>query len=332
VVIPLLALGFVDYFAFFWPGLNSRVVAVVMIVMIIALNYLGMKVANGGQSVMVVGFIIALLVFGVGGLLHGDAELAQPTLPYGVKPLLVAGITAYFSFVGVYIIAEVAGEVENPGRTIPLAIVLSFAVIMLLYMLVPIALTRILPWQTLDTVPMAVVTAARTFLPGWVVVFIAAGALLAAVTSINGMLMGLSRDFYSGAQSGLFPRYFAAIHPRFTTPGRAVVTVGLLALAGVFAGGGILQYAQIALMGLMLIQVMTGIALLRLPTKLPEAYAASSFKLGRNSLRFISISYIAVSVAFFLLLATEQPSILIPGGLFLLLGLGFYAVSARRRS
>jgi APA family basic amino acid/polyamine antiporter len=239
-------------------------------------------------------------------------------------------MTAYFSFAGVYIIAEVAGEVENPGRSIPLAILLSFAVIILVYTLVPLALTRILPWQTLDTVPMAVVTAAQTFLPVWVVTFIAACALLAAVTSINGMLMGLSRDFYSGARSGLFPAYFAVVHSRFRTPGRAVVTVGLLALVGVFTGGGILQYAQIAVMGLMLIQVMTGLALLRLPTKLPQAYEASSFKLGRNSLRFVSWAYIIVSIAFFLLLATEQPAILLPGGLFVLLGLGFYAISRRR--
>lgn len=330
VVIPLLALGFADYFAFFWPGLHPRAVAVVLIMLVIALNFLGMKVANGGQSVMVVGFLVALLIFGLGGLLHGNAELAQPVLPNGFSPLLIAGTTAYFSFAGVYIVAEVAGEVENPGRTIPLAILLSFAIIMLLYMLVPIALTRILPWQTLDTVPMAVVTAARGFLPAWVVAFIAASALLAAITSINGMLMGLSRDFYKGAKSGLFPQYFGAIHPRFRTPGRAVVMVGLLALAGVFAGGGILQYAQVAVLGLMFIQILTGLALLRLPTKLPQAYAASAYKLGNWPLRLVSFAYIAVSVIFLVMLGLEQPSALIPGSLFLLAGLGFYAV--RRRS
>ncbi len=329
VVIPLLALGFADYFAFFWPSLNVRVVAVVTIILIIALNYLGMKVANGGQSVMVVGFVIALLIFGLGGLIHGNAELAQPILPNGFQPVVIAGMTAYFSFVGVYIIAEVAGEVENPGRTIPLAILISFVLIMLLYTLVPMALTRLLPWQTLDTVPMAVVAAARSFLPAWVVAFIAAGALLAAITSINGMLMGLSRDFYKGAKSGLFPYFFAAIHPRFKTPGRAVVMVGLLALAGVFAGGGILQYAQVAVMGLMVIQILTGLALLRLPSQLPQAYAASAYKLGSTSLRLVSIAYIAFSLVFLIMLGLEQPGALIPGSLFLLAGLGFHAVRKR---
>jgi len=329
VVIPLLAFGFADYFAYFWPGLNPRMVAVVLIVLVIGINCLGMKEASGGQSVMVVGFIIALLIFGIGGMAFGNAELARPLLPHGFHPLIVAAVTAYFSYAGIYVIAEVAGEIKNPGRTIPLAIAVSFAVIILLYMLVPMALTRILPWQTLDTVPMAVVAAARTFLPSWVVAFIAAGALLAAITTINAMLMGLSRDFYKGAKSGLFPRYFAAIHPRFKTPARAVVTLGLLVLAGVFAGGEIVQYAQVAVMGLMVIQILTGLALLRLPGKLPQAYAASSFKLGRTPLRIVSIAYIVVSIAFLILLSIEQPDAIIPGCLFLLAGLGFYALGNR---
>jgi APA family basic amino acid/polyamine antiporter len=329
VVIPLVAFGFADYFTHFNPGLNSRVVAMSIIALFILINYLGMRAATGLQSVMVVGFLIVLLVFGVGGLINGDPSLMKPLTPRGWSPIVLATITAYFSYTGVFIIAEVAGEIKNPGRTIPLAIFLSFLVIILLYTLVPLALTSILPWETLGSTKMAVVTAAQRFMPGWLVTFIAAGALFAAATSINGIMMGLSRDFYKGSKSGLFPRYFGGVHPRFKTPGRAVLVIGALSLAGAAAGGSVVQYAQIAVMGLMVIQIMTGIALLKLPGKMPEVYAASPFRLGPFSLRFVSVFYIVFSIAFLIILGADQPDAVLSGTVFIALGFGWYLITAR---
>jgi len=332
VVIPLIAYGFADYSAHFHGGLNSRLVAMAIIAIFVAINYLGMKAASSLQNVMVVGFLIVLLFFGVGGVANGDPALMQPLFPRGWSPIILATITAYFSYAGVFIIAEVAGEIKNPGRTIPLAIFLSFIVIVLLYMLVPFALTRVLPWETLGSTKMAVVTAAQQFLPGWLVTFIAAGALFAAATSINGIMMGLSRDFYKGAKFGLFPRYFGAVHSRFKTPGRAVLVIGILSLAGAYVGGSVVQYAQIAVMGLMVIQIMTGVALLKLPGKMPEVYAASSFRLSIFSLRFISIAYIIFSVIFLIILGLDQPDAVLKGLIFLLLGFAWYWVSSRRNN
>ena len=328
-VIPLVAFGFADYSAYFYAGLDSRLVTLSVIGLFVIVNYLGMKAAAGLQSLMVVGFIIVLSGFGVGGIANADPALMRPLFPNGWSPMVMATITAYFSYTGVFIIAEVAGEIKNPGRTIPLAIFLSFAVIILLYMMVPLALTGVLPWQTLGDTQMAVVTAAEKFLPGWGVAAIAAGALFAAATSINGIVMGLSRDFYKGAKSGLFPRYFGAVHARFNTPGRAVLVIGALSLLGANFGGTVVQYAQIAVMGLMVIQVMTGIALLKLPGKLPDVYAASSFKPGKFTLRFISIGYIVFSMIFLVILAVDQPKSVLSGAVFMGLGFAWYLVASR---
>jgi len=330
VVIPLVAFGFANYFEYFQSGLNTKTVALTVITLIIVINYLGMGIATGFQNLMVIGFIIALLVFGVGGLANGDASLLKPLFPRGWSPVMLATVSAFFSYAGVFIIAEVAGEIKNPARTIPLAIFLSFILIVLLYTLVPLALTSTLPWATLGSTSMAVVTAAEQFLPPWLVTFIAVGALLASATSINGILMGLSRDFYKGAKSRLFPYYLAKVHPRFKTPGRAIIVVGALSLTGALIGGSILQYVQIAVMGLMLIQIMTGIALLKLPGKMPDVYAASPFKLGTFFLRFVSIGYIIFSVVFLVILGAEQPDAIFPGLVFLTLGFVWYAMTNRR--
>ena len=109
VVTPLIALGFADYFSHFYSGLNSRFVALTVIALIIVINYLGMEVASGFQNLMVIGFILALLIFGIGGLTHADPALMKPLFPRGWSPIVVAATTAYFSYAGVFIIAEVAG-------------------------------------------------------------------------------------------------------------------------------------------------------------------------------------------------------------------------------
>ena len=329
VVIPLIGMGFANYLEYFYSGLNSKAVVLSVTAIFIAVNFVGVKAATSFQAVLVTGFIVVLLVFGFGGLLNADPALMTPLVPKGWTPVVLASITAYFSYTGVFIIAEVAGEIKSPGRTIPLAILISFALIILIYALVPFALTSVLTWESLGATDMAVVTAAEQFLPGWLVASIAAGALLAAATSINGILMGLSRDFYKGAKVGLFPRYFAKIHPGFGTPARAVMVIGVMAMLGSLAGGSVVQYAQIAVMGLMVIQVMTGFALLKLPSKLPEVYQASAFKPGKFVLRFISVCYIAFSILFLFILGSEKPDAVLTGSGFIALGFGWYLLTLR---
>jgi len=332
IVIPLVGIGFANYFEYFYPGLNNTVVVLSIITVFIGVNYVGMKLATGLQSLMVIGFMVVLLVFAFGGLANGDATLMKPLFPLGGSPVVLASITAYFSYMGVFIIAEVAGEIKRPGRTIPLAIFLSFAVIIIIYTLVPYALTSVLPWQTLGSTQMAVVTASEEFLPGWLVGIVAAGALLAAATSVNGIMMGMSRDFYKGAKSGLFPGYFSVIDKRFGTPARSVLVIGALALAGALVGGNIVQYAQIAVMGLMIVQILTGVAMLRLPSRLPEVYQASAFKMGLIPLRFVAICYITFSVVFMVILGMEHPDAALSGLVFIALGFSWFAISRRLES
>jgi APA family basic amino acid/polyamine antiporter len=333
VVIPLVAYGFADYARYFLPMLEARTAAFAITAVFIVLNALGMSVAAAAQNVMVVAFLAALLVFGIGGVSAGDAANLRPLFPMGLSPLTIAAITAYFSYAGFFVIAEVAGEIRQPRRNIPLALATSFAIVIFIYLLVPLALTMLMPWRDLADVDMAVVTASKLFLPTPVVVFVALGALFAAATSINGIMMGISRDFYQGAHTGQFPGFFAAVRERSHAPVRAVVLVGALALAGVIVGGTVTDYAQVALMGLMIIQIMTGTALLRLPSVMDDADPSTGFQMSRRMLTFVSVSYILTSIAFLFLLAGEQPRAGLVGLAYLSVGFvghGLWSRQVRR--
>jgi APA family basic amino acid/polyamine antiporter len=320
VVIPLVAYGFADYLGFFLPGLDHRTVAALLVAIFIALNWFGMNVATRAQNGMVLVFLVALSVFGIGGIVAGDPANLQPLFPKGYSPLTSAAITAYFSYAGVFVIAEIAGEVKDPGRNVPRAILIAFVLIIALYVTVPLALTMLIPWQDLGDTPMAVVTASEVFLPAPVVTIIAIAALFAAATTVNGFMMGLSRDFYQGANCGLFPAGFARVDEKTRAPNNAVLLVGSLSLIGVAIGGAITSYAQLALIGLMFIQIMTGIALARLPSRLPEAYASSGFRLPRRVLQAVAAAYIGFSAFFLFTLSGEKPGLLIIGLAYLLTG------------
>jgi basic amino acid/polyamine antiporter, APA family len=326
VAVPLVAFGFADYLNYFLPGLSGRAVAATLVVLFIVLNAFGMNVASAAQNVMVIVFLVALVIFGVGGVVAGDTGNLQPLFPKGYSVLTIAAITAYFSYTGVFVIAEIAGEIRNPGRNIPLAILMSFVIIILLYTLVPLALNMLISWQQLADTPMAVVSAADLFLPVPLVTFIAMAALFAGATSVNGIMMGVSRDFYQGANDGLFPRVFAIVNEKTHAPDRAVALVGALALIGVAIGGAITSYAQMALIGLMIIQIMTGVALIRLPSALPEAYRQSNFRLSKGGLLFTGLTYIVFSVIFLVVLSNAKSQLLLIGIGFLLAGVIYHQV------
>lgn len=330
VVVPLVAFGFADYLGYFISGLNARLVAAALAFSFIAVNLLGMTIATIAQNVMVAAFLVALAVFGIGGTAAGDPANLQPLFPKGYAVLSIAAITAYFSYAGVFVIAEIAGEIRSPARNIPRAILLAFVVIIALYVLVPLALAMQIPWSAIGDTPIAVVTAARHFLPAPLVTLIAISALFAAATTVNSILMGLSRDFFQGANSGLFPDVFSMVDQRTGVPNRAILLVGGLSLAGITVGGAITSYAQLALIGLMIIQIMTGLALLRLPTRLPDAYRASTFRLSIPVLRLVAISYIAFSLLFFFILASERSTLLLMGLIYLLAGVVYERAWSRR--
>ncbi len=311
IIIPLIAYGFAEYLQYFLPQAESTITAVVITVLFMIANCFGINIATKIQSLLVVFFMLALLVFGIAGILHGDIELMKPLLPKGFSPIMLAAVTAYFSYTGVFVITEIAGEVKNPGKTIPRAIFISFSFIIFLYTLVPVALVMVLPWASLVETKIAIVTASEIFLPQWVVNLIAMSALFAAATSINGLFMALSRDCLKAAQVKLFPSYFAKINRRLNIPVRAVIFIGIISLIGIFVGGTITEYAQSAVLGILFTQILTGIAVLKLPRKLPEIYENSLFKLNPNPLRFYSWGLIIFSSAFFLYLVSFTPGFII---------------------
>lgn len=330
VGVALIAYGFADYLSFFVPGLDARAVAVAVLLFFSALNLLGARLSVAVQAVMVASFVAALFAFGFGGLPHVDLANLRPLFPNGLGPVAGAAIPAYFSFIGFSMIAELAGEVEQPGRNIPRALTMSFLAVLFFYTLVPFTLVGVVPWRELGDMPAPVATAATRFLPGYVAGGISAAALLAAATSLNGILLAVSRDVYALGRDGIFPEAMGRLSQRFHSPNAAILAITAVALAGVLVGTTITAYAVVAVMSIMVVQIVSAAAVFALPRRSPEAFRDAAFRMPPRARVVCSVGLVLYSLAFIGLgISQSRPSAVLFVGL-LSLGTAYYAL--RRRS
>lgn len=153
-------------------------------------------------------------------------------LPYGVKGVVEGAGICFFGFVGFDCIATTSEEAKNPKRNIPLAIVLSLAIICATYCSIATVLTLLKPYYELDTsAPFTVAFDSLDLVAiKWIVTV---GAIFALTTSLLGTMIPLPRIMYAMAQDGLMFAFFARVNSYTKTPLVATVVAG--ALSGVLA-------------------------------------------------------------------------------------------------
>jgi len=156
---------------------------------------------------------------GEGGL-RGDARRLKYEL---------VGIEAGFAYIGFDAVSTTAQEAKNPQRDLPIGIIASLLICTVLYIAVAAVLTGMVPWREVNIeAPIA-----RAFLDRGLVGashIITLGALAGLTSVMLVMLLGQTRVLYSMANDGLLPRkFFADIHPKWRTPWKNTILVGLLA-------------------------------------------------------------------------------------------------------
>lgn len=301
----LVAYGFADYVAYFWPTINARTCALVVVVAFVLLNLTPVTVTVAVQGAMVVFFAVVLAAFAAGGMVAGDWSRLSPIAPHGMAPVLTGAVAAYFSYAGLQVLIEVGGEIKDPGRTIPRALAWSFAIVLALYVFFVMAVV-LLSGAASDAGASALV--GRLAEVHFGVAFaraVVVSALLAAATSVNGIFFTQARDVRALALDGRLPRMLAA--ERGGIPYAAVLALGALSLVATAAGATIRDYAILTAMCMMVVQAMLGIAALRLPTRAPDAWGQSSFRPSAGVLAFFGWGLVVISLAFLVLAVAQSP-------------------------
>jgi APA family basic amino acid/polyamine antiporter len=149
--------------------------------------------------------------------------------PMGFSGIGAGAAYIFFAYIGFDAVSTTAQEAKNPQRDLPIGIIVSLLVCTALYILVAGVLTGMVRWQDVNIeAPIA-----RAFLDRGLSTasdIITLGALAGLTSVMLVMLLGQTRVLYSMANDGLLPRkFFAAVHPKFRTPWKNTIVVGLLA-------------------------------------------------------------------------------------------------------
>jgi APA family basic amino acid/polyamine antiporter len=229
------ALVFVGYLRTFVPlsDLAGRAVAVALILLVGATHYrsvrLGAAILNASTVAKVLAILVvavALFALGeVGGGAFGEPTGLAPRTWAGVGVALVAALYAYDGWVAATLIA---GEVRDPGRALPRALVAGTAVVVVTYLIINVAYLFALPLVDVAR-SQSVAADAMTRVSGNIgAAAVAALVMLSAFGALNAGLLTGPRVYFAMAEDGLFFRWAAALHPQYRTPHVAVAIVVVL--------------------------------------------------------------------------------------------------------
>ena len=275
------AVGLANYFADLLPSVPPKFVAVTFVVVFIALNMIGLRTAVWTQALLTAAFLLAKGLFLATAWIPFQSGRLVPFMPNGILAMLAAIVPAYFSFGGFSVLLEIGGDIQNPRRNVPLAIGLSFLLVLAMYIAVPLLLVGGLPWQVLPDLAAPALTLIEPVTPAWLSAIVRIGILGGAVTAINAVLLGYSRSLAAIASAGFLPEVLARSGGRRGQPQAAILAIGAVTVLSIAAGASITQYAVVFVVAFLAQQVLLGLSLLSVagvgrPAVLPDWLSRSA--------------------------------------------------------
>ena len=258
------------------PLHGSQLFAIVVAWMITGLNWLGVKKAGDFQLVFTA--LKAILILAVAGFCFtaatGSWSHFASTVPGamgGLHGFMVALIATLWAYDGWNDLTMVAGEVRNPRRTLPLALIGGLFLVGVLYMTTNAAIQYVLPAARIAASERPAV-AAMTLAAGSAGAGLVAAAMAVSIfVSLNGTILSGARVPFAAARDRLFFRPFAHIHPRFHSPSTSLITQAVLATLLLLFLNQFQQFFELAIFSEWLFYTLTATTIFYYRKKLPDA-------------------------------------------------------------
>ena len=237
LVLTSASLGFAKYFSFLVPLniIESKIISGGLIILIIFLLYRKIETIGKITVALWVGVLLTIAIIIVSGIAHGN--FLQPIADMNnnvtfnaafAVALGSASVQTVYSYLGYYNICHLGGDIKNPQTNIPRSMFISIAGISVLYLLMNISVTSVLPFETVKNSAFVVSDFIKVLAGPTAATFVTILILWVAFASVFSATLGYSRIPYAAAKDGAFFKVFAKLHPTKDFP-----YVSLLVLGGI---------------------------------------------------------------------------------------------------
>ncbi|MFF4316826.1 amino acid permease [Streptomyces sp. 900105755] len=234
-------------------GFGFDILAAALVLALTAILVVGMKLSARVTSVVVAIKVAVVLVVIIAGAFFIHSGNYSPFVPpkeavpaggnlkapliqlmigwapsnFGVMGIFTAASVVFFAFIGFDVVATAAEETRNPQRDVPRGIIGSLIICTALYVAVAVVVTGMQKYSELSVdAPLA--DAFKATGHPWFAGLISFGAAVGLTTVCMILLLGQSRVFFAMSRDGLLPRFFSHTHPRFRTPYRPTILLGVV--------------------------------------------------------------------------------------------------------
>jgi APA family basic amino acid/polyamine antiporter len=257
-----------------WAVNGGQLAGALGILVLTAINYVGLKAGAGVQNaitVVKIGSIVGLALFGLLAPAAAQPRLLAP-LPSGnvLAAVGVAMVAVLWSYDGWYAVTNLAGEMRRPERNLPVGIVTGTAMVTVLYLLMNLVYVRALPVEAMGQTGRIGEAAARALFGSIGGRLITVAVLVSTFGCISSTILYAGRIYLPMAQEGIFFPALARIHPRYLTPSASILAQGLWAAVLTFSGSYEQLYTYVTFV-VVLFHAATGAAVIVLRRTRPDA-------------------------------------------------------------
>jgi basic amino acid/polyamine antiporter, APA family len=218
-------------FVFTW----AQPLAVVWLVIMTGVNYLGVRLGGGVQVFLTaIKILSVLIVIGVALFAPVGTHAAGPLWPAVFdsslfRAFLAALAAALWAYDGWEDLNLVGSEIENPQKNFPRALLGGVSLVAIIYLLFSTACLRVLPFASVAASPHIASDVVKHVAGGGAAVWVTLAMVISAIGSLNSSVLSGARVPYAMSRDGIFFKIAGGIHPKYRTPARALIFQGVLA-------------------------------------------------------------------------------------------------------
>ncbi|MDF3298447.1 amino acid permease [Streptomyces tropicalis] len=279
-------------------GFGFDILAAALVLVLTCILVVGMKLSARVTSIVVAIKVFVVLLVIVAGSFFITSSNYKPFVPptqpqpaegslhapliqllfgwapanYGVMGIFTAASVVFFAFIGFDIVATAAEETRNPQRDMPRGILGSLLICTVLYVAVSVVVTGMQHYKSLSVdAPLADAFKAvgHPFYAG----VISFGAAIGLTSVCMILLLGQTRVFFAMSRDGLLPRFFSRVHPRFRTPHRPTILLGVI-IAIIAGFTSLSELAELVNIGTLFAFIVVAVSVIILRRTRPDLHRA----------------------------------------------------------